>query len=625
MWPSSTPSYCTISGDAGDGARHFSVSGETQITGGGSFNNLRIGYVNFGTVNNPGANQALIYLGTGNNLEIDHNFAYLTGAVDAGFHVDAFTGNGYDQNQIHDNILYTPTTSGNPSIGADGFVMSGSGASGGFTISNNVIISYRVSNYALGQHSDGWQTSGGSYIKIVNNLILGFGDISIYGGCWGNAVSGGNHCFNNVRYLNNIVDSIDNTPAGAINVAADQAAGSYFTNIWIFNNIARSGPTASAQPIQWASGDRSGTWTGNACSNNICICPSGTAGVRYDYSIPNGNNVKFTDAQCTSLFVSYVASGTNNNFHLTASASSLIGQGANLYSAFTYDKEDHSRPSSGAWDIGPYAYGSSGGGGNTNPVVLVSPASLDFGTVLTGLGTNLTLTVQNTGGGTLTGSASVTAPFQIISGGTYNLGSNQTQTVTVKFNPTAAGTYNQAINFTGGNGTSANLTGVAYAVLPGLSFDADAGVILAPFTVTASGLVPSGSYVSQASTTGLAGSGEAVYAFNITSAGSYAISALVNAPNSAANSFYVNIDGQPTDPTMIWDPPVTSGFTNLVVSWRGTGTDTNNQFAPIVFNLSAGTHQLIVRGREGGGQLASMSLIPYAVPPAPTGLHVLSP
>ena len=158
-----------------------------------------------------------------------------------------------------------------------------------------------------------------------------------------------------------------------------------------------------------------------------------------------------------------------------------------------------------------------------------------------------------------------------------------------------------------------------------LSFNAADGTTLAPFTVTASPLVTSGSYISQASTTGLSGSGEAVYDFNITDAGNYVVSAQVNAPSTAANSFYVNIDGQPTDPTMIWDSPITSGFTNLLVSWRGSGTDTNNQFVPKIFSLSAGAHQLIVRGRKGGAQLANITIAPYAVLTAPSGLRWLNP
>ena len=109
-----------------------------------------------------------------------------------------------------------------------------------------------------------------------------------------------------------------------------------------------------------------------------------------------------------------------------------------------------------------------------------------------------------------------------------------------------------------------------------------------PFTVT-------GNYISQSVTsTTISATGEALYNFVITNAGNYVIQALVNAPNDSANSFYVNIDAQPVDPTMAWDIfPFTSGFQNDIVSWRGTGSDTNNQFNPKIFALTAGAHQII--------------------------------
>jgi hypothetical protein len=332
------------------------------------------------------------------------------------------------------------------------------------------------------------------------------------------------------------------------------------------------------------------------------------------------------NASGTTDFVNYSPATTNGDYHLTASATSLIGQGTNLSGYFTTDKDGNARPATGSWDIGPYEYAVPGP--STNPVSVVSPGNLDFGAVVTNSSTNQVIIVQNTGGGTLTGTASVLAPFQIVSGGSYSLGSNQTQTVTIGFNPTVAGTFSQTVTFTGGNGASVGVTGVAYVMQPNLAFSSGAGTIIAPFAVSnMSPIIVAGttvnSYVSQGSTTGLSGSGEAVYGFSITNTDNYAISAIVSAPGDGNNSFYVNIDGQPTDPTMIWDVPVTSGFTNLLVSWRGTGTDTNNQYIPKVFGLSAGAHQLIVRGRESGTQLAYLTII--AIPPAPTGLHVLSP
>jgi hypothetical protein len=420
--------------------------------------------------------------------------------------------------------------------------MSGSG----FSIYNNTEIEYQNPSYSAGQHADGWQTSGASYVKIYNNFIYGFGDIGLYGGCWGNAVSGGSHTFSHVRIYNNIIDGAEYIAVGCIEIEADNQSGSTFSDIQIMNNLCR----VPATGVGWclyvgSAGTTGGTWANNFATNNICIC--GSSPFRFSINncvFPEGNNPMFTDAQAATLFTSFVARSTNSNYHLSSTASALIGKGANLYAFLTTDKDGNAQPSSGAWDIGPYIFGSSIG--NTNPAILISPASLDFGTVLASTGTNLTLTVQNTGGGTLSGVVSVASPFQIVSGGTYNLGSNQTQTVTVKFNPAAAGTYNQTINFTGGNGASASMTGAAYATQSDLSFNAADGSIVAPFTVTASALVPSGSYISQAGTTGLSGSGEAIYDFTIVTNASYVISALVNAPSTAANSFYVNIDGQPT-------------------------------------------------------------------------------
>jgi hypothetical protein len=97
--------------------------------------------------------------------------------------------------------------------------------------------------------------------------------------------------------------------------------------------------------------------------------------------------------------------------------------------------------------------------------------------------------------------------------------------------------------------------------------------------------------------------------------GGYVLEALVNAPDTGANSFYLNNDAQPQDPTMIWDIPVTSGFERRWVSWRGNGTDTNNQFIPRRFSLSAGGHQLVIVGREANTQLQQLWILPCPAPP----------
>src|SRR6185369_4743822 len=96
-----------------------------------------------------------------------------------------------------------------------------------------------------------------------------------------------------------------------------------------------------------------------------------------------------------------------------------------------------------------------------NPTISVTPTSLDFGGVGVGGSVDKTITVKNTGGGILAGTATANAPYSITSGGTYNLSGGQSQTVTVRFAPTSAGTFASNVTFTGGAGASVSLTGTA--------------------------------------------------------------------------------------------------------------------------------------------------------------------
>lgn len=134
-------------------------------------------------------------------------------------------------------------------------------------------------------------------------------------------------------------------------------------------------------------------------------------------------------------------------------------------------------------------------------------------------------------------------------------------------------------------------------------FAATSGALTVPF-VALNGIV------SQNLLTSLVGSGEGVYTFTIDVPGNYTVSALLNAPSDGENSLYFNVDAEPTDPYMVWDIPVTSGFTNVAGSWRGNGTSTSSQFVPKIFNLTAGDHQLYVRGREPNTQLQSFTIAP---------------
>ena len=159
----------------------------------------------------------------------------------------------------------------------------------------------------------------------------------------------------------------------------------------------------------------------------------------------------------------------------------------------------------------------------------------------------------------------------------------------------------------------------------GLIFPSTTGVITPPFQVVSNTLFQPAfilrpAYISQPAYTSVADGGQAVYLFVITVAGNYVVNALVNAPGTDNNSFFVNIDARPTDPLMIWDIPVTTGLTIQTVSWRGDGTVSSSspsgltaQFAPKVFSLSAGLHQLIIRGREANCQLGAIAIAATAL------------
>jgi hypothetical protein len=107
------------------------------------------------------------------------------------------------------------------------------------------------------------------------------------------------------------------------------------------------------------------------------------------------------------------------------------------------------------------AHGQTNGTSVTNPVISVSPAKLNFGTIVVGQTNELSVNVQNVGGGTLTGHASSKVPFSIISGSNYVLTSQQMQTVKIRYTPKAKGSNFQAITFTAGGGASINAIGVA--------------------------------------------------------------------------------------------------------------------------------------------------------------------
>ena len=93
------------------------------------------------------------------------------------------------------------------------------------------------------------------------------------------------------------------------------------------------------------------------------------------------------------------------------------------------------------------------------PKISVSPIDIDFGSVKIDSSRYEAFTVENTGYGTLEGSASVSAPYTIHYGESYSLSHGQTHTVTVRFSPTDEGTFNRNVTFTGGGEATRAVSG----------------------------------------------------------------------------------------------------------------------------------------------------------------------
>lgn len=228
---------------------------------------------------------------------------------------------------------------------------------------------------------------------------------------------------------------------------------------------------------------------------------------------------------------------------------------------------------------------------------------------------------------TISCAASVTANGHTITkiqflNGTTLLAEDAAAPYSYTWSGVAAGNYSLSARAVYGSGNTVSSSAVNIVVTnppvvvtnpppaTGLTFEAIAGVITAPFSIN-------GTTLAQTVDTGLTTGGRAVYAFTIVTPGNYTVSANTDAPSGSQNSFFVNIDAEPTDPAMVWHIPVTTGLQNRTVSWQGNGTVDSSQFAPKIFTLTAGAHQLIIRGREANTKLGTITIAPVSTSTLP--------
>jgi hypothetical protein len=223
--------------------------------------------------------------------------------------------------------------------------------------------------------------------------------------------------------------------------------------------------------------------------------------------------------------------------------------------------------------------------GTAHSDITVTPtATVSFGSIAAGATTDRTFTVQNTSTSALTGTASVAAPYTIVSGGSFSLSAGASQAVVVRFRPTAAGTFTGNVNFTGnGDTTSRAVSGTATGSSP--SPPDSTGALSVFITQPAGGAT-------------VGGSGTAVV--------------WVEGTSGSANTFTLSVDGatkaSQTSPAR---GPVTLAWTSV----------------------PNGTHTLTATVRDATGQTGSTKLTvsvtgssapPASPPPPPPSTRSLS-
>jgi hypothetical protein len=403
----------------------------------------------------------------------------------------------------------------------------------------------------------------------------------------------------NTMWYNNLFINAGANPGCALRVdgGADTGAGwdasgsQFINNAFITYGIGFAGGLVSSQFI-----------VANNYYGTVSYGALGAIGT----SAVNGGNPQFLGAP---------------DYHILAT-SVFKGAGANLTgiaNAPMFDKDGNPRPSTGNWDIGPYEYNNNAPLTNSLPTVsAISANASDIDQSQTGL--------QIYGGTVVSFSATATNVLTYqwsytVNGGStvaFQNGSGAVPAVNFTFGTNTIGnTYVWTLSVSNTQGSAQSQLTLNVVSTPmassGLTFAAQSGSITNPFVFGTNGTTVY--FYQPIQTIGINGNGVAVYNFIITNAGNYEVQALVNAPNTGANSLYVNIDAVPQDPNMSWDILTTSGFEERLISWRGGGTDTANQFVPWIFPLAIGAHQILFYGREANTQLAGFSILP--APPTP--------
>lgn len=339
--------YYAISGDAGDGLRHFKLDNYYQLLTLASNTDVRASYVDMGTGGAFGA------INPGANIEFDHNLLNSTDSgLDRAFYAEIDQGTAYDLSKIHDNVMLIPYTSGG--LGADGFQLVGSG---GWSLYNNTVTGYNGGGI---NHQDGWQGSGGSYLKIYNNRFTDMQNYAIF--AEGYTVS---QTYNHVKVYNNIC--INTSGAGTQAIALSGSPTYPATDMICVNNLAE-GYAGNSFTFHWTGGTNPTAFIGCYFYNNTTV---NGASNDIDGAITQATNVSVSAANAPSYFTSWTANSPNNIYTLKVGAAPLIHTGTDataLGVSFDFTGTPYANPPS----VGPYEYSAGAGSGNSKVLGLVT-------------------------------------------------------------------------------------------------------------------------------------------------------------------------------------------------------------------------------------------------------------
>lgn len=236
------------------------------------------------------------------------------------------------------------------------------------------------------------------------------------------------------------------------------------------------------------------------------------------------------------------------------------------------------------------------------PYIGLSTNAHPFGYIGLGYTSDYTIYVTNIGAGTLSGSATVSSPFTVYSGGTYSLGADESQAVVVRYTPTGIAGDGDSVSFSGAQGATTAVSGQGYYLYPAnTTIWLSTNLIVAPMESN----VLNSIWQTQDTGDGPTDGGLCLLGFNAPTVGYLQIAGTIIATNTAQDSFFIGWQTPPTT-TDIWDMPSLDGFAGCWVSIRGSGTFDNPEFTNKVFAASAGPNALYIYGREAAARLQTV-------------------